>query len=101
MTFSLRSSDGDIHPEQVAYVDGYGIAERLLEGVRFKVEVKTNEEGLSELVCNGVHPDDESYMVKFSKAQREDWEQQAVEQMTQLDHEATAEDGTEVYWGDM
>lgn len=93
--YALRYDDGDIHPEQVAYVDGYGIAERLLEGIRFKVEIVSGE-----LVCTGVHPDDESYMAKFSDKQRAEWKDAAVKCLTDYDQDATAEDGANVHWGE-
>lgn len=98
--FALRADDGDIHPEQIAYVDGYGIAERLLEGVRFKVEAHRQVfGGAPVLKCNGVHPDDEAYMAKFSSAQRAEWNAEAVKWLTDNDGDATAEDGTNVHWG--
>lgn len=100
MTFALRSDDGDIHPDQMCYVNGYGIEERYLEDVRFKVEIITNSEGLPELICNGVHPEDEGYMQKFSDKQRAIWNEAAIECLTEYDADGTAEDGTNLHWGE-
>ena len=95
----LRTDDGDLYPGDEAYVDGYALEERLLEGVRFKIEVKALGLGY-QLVCNGVHPEDKDYMLKFSKKQLAEWYLEAVRYMTDGGGDATTEDGTNVHWGD-
>jgi hypothetical protein len=83
----------------VAYVDGYAFEERLLEGVMFKVERFALGRG-HQLVCHGVRADAEPYMLKFNRRQKERWYREAVKCLAEYDGDATAEDGTNVHWGD-
>lgn len=99
MSFAFRNDDGAIHSEQVAYVDGYLFGDRLLEGVRFKVEV-VEVAGESRLVCVGVHTEDEEYISQFSDANIKQWRQDAVDALADVDTDATAPDGTNVHWGE-
>lgn len=96
-TFALRTNDGDIWPEQVAYVNGYAIEEWLLEDVRFKVEVIDGQ-----LVCNVVHPEDQSYVNDCGNTARiRQWCDEAVAHMVDNDGCAMTEDGeTELHWSD-
>lgn len=95
----FRNDDEQRVEIDYAYVDGYGLEERLLEGVRFKVERMALGTGF-HLVCNGVHPDDNAYMLKFNKQQKAAWCREAVKWLTENDGDATAEDGTNVHWHD-
>lgn len=96
--FALRNDDGVEHREQVAYVDGYGFAERQLEGVRFRVR-RFLDGGGYQLHCSSVHPGDEALVAKFNYAQRSAWYLAAIRCLTHNDMDATAEDGTNVHWG--
>lgn len=58
----------DSGPIEEAFFDGYGIEERLLEGVMFRVIIKDDE-----VLCTGARSDHSAYMKKFSKSQKEDW----------------------------
>lgn len=98
----LIGSSGPVDP-QVGYVDGYVFGDRLLEGVRFKIELVTNAEGLKELVCKQTHPDDQSYLNDHGSQKRiNEWYQQALEHA--IENECQTEDGEddltwEEYWG--
>lgn len=89
--------DDQVSADQVAYVDGYTLEERLLEGVLFKVERVVLGTGY-HLVCNGVHPDSEAYMTKFSRQQKEGWYREAVRYLTHNGGEAQTLDKVDVYW---
>lgn len=65
-------------PVDEAYFDGYGIEERLLEGVLFRVIVE------DEIVkCLGPKDEFSPYMKKFSQRQLAEWEEQIVERVLQ------------------
>jgi len=88
----LMGEAGPVDP-QVGYVDGYAIAERLLEGVLFRIE--PSEDG-STLVCTGT-PGFDRYMDKFSADQKAEWYKQAAERA--LTDECQNETCTEdLYW---
>lgn len=61
---------------QVGYVDGYGMADRLLEGVLF--EVTLDKDG--NPVCHGVHESFKDYCSKFSKKQMDEWCREVAEE---------------------
>lgn len=95
-----ENSRGDMQPldPQVAYFDGYGIEERLLEGVKFKVE-RVPLGRAFQLVCNGVHESHQDYMRKFSKSQMRTWCAEVVRQIED-GMEMTNLEGTEDYYWD-
>lgn len=96
--FAIRDSDHKMIDPQVAYYDGYGIEDRLLEDVLFKLVGGRDAYERPELVCEGVHPDAEEYCKKFSPAQMLKWKIQVTENA--LDGESLRfEDGSgELYW---
>lgn len=61
--------------EQVAYLDGYSLAERTLEGVMFVIRSDNGE-----LVCDGVRPEDQEYYEDFSEKRRAEWQKEAVKE---------------------
>jgi hypothetical protein len=63
----------EVYP--VGYVDGYLIAERLLEGVRFEITIHEDD----GVICAGVHADDATYCSKFSHSQMNGWCAEAIE----------------------
>lgn len=72
----LKILDGETEEPvdpQVGYIDGYNIADRLLEGVMFKIAIKDGE-----VVCEGVAPGDREYCEKFSDKQMKAWCDEAV-----------------------
>lgn len=86
----LDENDQPITPQR-ALVDGYGIAERTLEGVMFVVK---NVDG--KLVCDGVQTKDQSYFNDFSEKKKKEWCEAAVEHA--LEFEMTGPDGSDCYW---
>jgi hypothetical protein len=68
--------DGGAWSEQIAYVDGYGFADTLLEGVMFRIEVQRSGDATS-LVCNST--DSEDYMSRFTADQQSKWRQEALD----------------------
>lgn len=99
--YALRTNDGDVWPDQVCYVDGYWVAERLLEGARFKVEVKTNDEGLAELVCNEVHPESKTFVEDMGSTDKiKQWRDRAVDFLINDGNGMTEDGETELHWGD-
>jgi hypothetical protein len=61
---------------QVAYLDGYVLADRQLEGVMFKIAI----DGDGNPVCRGVHPRHKSYYDEFSDKKKREWEKNAVDE---------------------
>jgi hypothetical protein len=60
---------------QVGYVDGYLFADRLLEGVKFKITLDEN----GEPICDGVDESHRAYCEKFSEMQIQAWAIGALE----------------------
>ncbi len=85
----IKNNNGQV---AVAYLDGYSLAERLLEGVRFEMR-----EVDGKLTCTGVHPEDADYMIQFSEQARADWETTAP--MMAVDS-MFDEDGNDCWWED-
>lgn len=60
---------------QVAYMDGYAIAERILEDVLFEVRIEKGE-----LVCTGVRAEDRAFYDQMGSAKTHlEWQKQVVE----------------------
>lgn len=72
----LDADTGEAVDPQVGYVDGYGMEDRLLEGVLFEVTLDAD----GNPVCTGVHSSFQSYMDKFSKEQMAAWCKDVVEE---------------------
>lgn len=96
-TFALRTNDGDIWPDQTVLFDGYHVAERLLEGVRFVLVAKDGE-----LTFSHIYEEDRSYVEDFASAKRiAEWGDEAVKFMTDYDTDGLATDHeTDLHWGD-
>lgn len=89
----LVGEDGPVEP-QVGFIDGYVLAERLLEGVLFRIE--PSEDGTT-LICKGFEPEFASYMRKFSKEQLAEWYERAAERA--ITDECQNRAGTDdLYW---
>lgn len=100
--FALRTNDGDVWPGQTVLVNGYSIAERLLEDAMFVLKVKTNDEGLAELVFSHVHEDSRAHVEGMTNAAKiAEWGEAAVDFMVHQDGDGLCENfETDLHWGD-
>jgi hypothetical protein len=64
----MKTLENDHGVVSEALFDGYDVAERLLEGVLFRVQIINDE-----VVCLGVLDTQAAYMKKFSQEQIDKW----------------------------
>lgn len=89
--FVIAETGQRIEP-QIAYYDGYGVAERLLEGVLF--EVTLDEQG--NFVCNGVREEDRSYYDDFAPKKHVEWQEQIVKECERYADQLATLDGEDI-----
>jgi hypothetical protein len=89
MTLQIMTDNG---PVEEALYDGYGVAERLLEGVMFRIRIENDD-----VVCLGHRKMDDGYMKKFNKKQLDDWHQQIIANVKQTHGDTLECDGTDAW----
>lgn len=88
----IVGDNGPVEP-QIGYYDGYGVAERLLEGVRFRFQAINNE-----LIWTGFHSADMDYMRQFADRQVEDWASEALNSILDGFEMQSADGKINLYW---
>lgn len=82
----------DAGPVDVAYLDGYGFGDRMLEGVLFKIIILEGK-----INCPGVHEKHQRYADAFTLEQVAKWQIDAEKNCEQLGDNLQTEDGEDAW----